>query len=45
MASEYFLRTKGLAFRVIVECESEEHQTELLDRFEAEGLKCKPLIS
>ena len=37
--------TRGLAFRVIVECESEEHQTELLDRFEAEGLKCKPLIS
>lgn len=34
-----------LEYRVIVECESEEQQTELLERFEAEGLECKPLIS
>ncbi|SRR5216684_478687 len=35
----------GLEFRIIVECESEEKQTELLERFETEGLKCKPLIN
>ena len=35
----------GLQFRVIVDCESEHHQAELLERFEQQGLKCKPLIS
>jgi hypothetical protein len=35
----------GLEFRVIVTCVDENQQTELLDRFEAEGLKCKALIS
>jgi hypothetical protein len=36
---------KGLEFRVVVDCDSEEQQTELLDRFEGEGLKCRALIS
>jgi hypothetical protein len=36
---------RGLAFRVIVDCLDEAHQTELLDRFKQEGLKCRALIS
>ncbi len=32
-------------FLVLVECASEEDQTALLARFQAEGLKCKPLLS
>jgi len=35
----------GLIYRVIVECTGEQHQTELIERFEVEGLKCQPLIS
>ena len=35
----------GFEFKVIVECASEEHQTELLERFRAEGLGCKALIA
>lgn len=34
-----------LEFRVIVDCENEEQQTELLERFKAENLKCRALIS
>ena len=37
--------TAGLSYRVVVDCESEDHQAELLERFEGEGLKCRPLIS
>ena len=36
---------EGLAYRVIVDCDGEQHQTELLERFESEGLTCRPLIS
>lgn len=35
----------GLLYKVIVECKSELQQTELLERFESEGLKCQALIS
>jgi ParB-like chromosome segregation protein Spo0J len=35
----------ALEHRIIVECKSETHQAELLERFEREGLKCRPLIS
>lgn len=35
----------GLSFRVVVDCVGEEHQQELLERFETEGLICRPLIS
>jgi hypothetical protein len=35
----------GLEFRIVVDCTSEMQQTELMDRFEGEGLKCRPLIS
>lgn len=35
----------GLSYRVVVDCRDEMHQTELLDRLEQEGLKCRPLIS
>jgi ParB-like chromosome segregation protein Spo0J len=35
----------GFQFRLIVDCESEQHQSELLEQFESEGLKCRPLIS
>ena len=36
---------EGLEYRVVVECESEAHQADLLARLESEGLKCRPLIS
>jgi ParB-like chromosome segregation protein Spo0J len=35
----------GLTYQVLIQCEGEQHQTRLLERFEQEGLKCKPLIS
>jgi hypothetical protein len=35
----------GLEYRVIVDCIGEGHQAELLERFDAEGLRCRPLIS
>jgi hypothetical protein len=34
-----------LAYRLVVECRDEAHQAELLQRLEAEGLSCSPLIS
>ena len=34
-----------LRFQVIVECDSEVHQVELLERFNGEGLKCRALIT
>lgn len=37
--------SEALQFRVVVDCEGEAHQGELLDRFKAEGLKCRALIS
>lgn len=35
----------GLQYRVIVDCASELHQRELLERFEKEGMTCRALIS
>jgi hypothetical protein len=35
----------GLAYRVIVDCRDEPHQTELIERFDGEELKCRALIS
>jgi hypothetical protein len=32
-------------FLILVECDGESQQVELLRRFQAEGLKCKPLLS
>jgi hypothetical protein len=32
-------------YLVLVECESEEHQVELLERFRQEGLTCRALLS
>lgn len=29
---------------IVIECESETHQRDLLERFDAEGLKCRALI-
>ena len=34
-----------LAYRVVVDCRDEMHQSETLDRLEAEGFTCRPLIS
>jgi ParB-like chromosome segregation protein Spo0J len=34
-----------LVYRVIVDCRDEAHQTEMIERFDAEGLKCRALIS
>jgi ParB-like chromosome segregation protein Spo0J len=36
---------EGLIYRVIVDCRDEAHQTELIERFDGEGLKCRALIS
>ena len=44
-AKEKVAGSRGLEFRIVVDCHSELHQTELLDRFESEDLKCRPLIS
>lgn len=35
----------GLKYSVVLTCKDEAHQLELIERFDAEGLKCKPLIS
>jgi len=35
----------GLTYQLLIHCDSEQHQTQLLERFEQEGLQCKPLIS
>lgn len=35
----------GLIFSVVVRCDSEAHQAEVLERLEREGLKCEALIS
>lgn len=35
----------GMTYSVVVRCTSEQHQTQLLEQFEAEGLKCEALIS
>jgi hypothetical protein len=35
----------ALQYRVIVDATSEQHQAELIERFEREGLTCRPLIS
>lgn len=33
-----------MQYRIIVDCESEQHQSLLLQQFEREGLKCRPLM-
>jgi ParB-like chromosome segregation protein Spo0J len=35
----------GLEYKVIVECASEEEQSMLLQKLEADGLSCRPVIS
>jgi len=35
----------GDQFMVLIECESEQEQAEMLERFNAEGLKCRALLS
>jgi ParB-like chromosome segregation protein Spo0J len=35
----------GLAYQVLVKCNSEAHQSEIIVELEAKGLECKPLIS
>lgn len=32
------------AFRILVECRDEDHQADLLERFETEGLICRPIM-
>src|SRR5690606_25030039 len=34
----------GLKYQVVAECKDEEEQTELLERLESDGFRCKPLI-
>jgi ParB-like chromosome segregation protein Spo0J len=35
----------GLAYSLVIRCKDETHQTELLERFEEEGLQCEVLMS
>ena len=35
----------ALSYRIVVDCRDEMHQGETLDRLEAEGFTCRPLIS
>ena len=35
----------GLEYRIVIECDNEQQQAELIARFDAEGLRSKPLIS
>lgn len=37
--------SSGMEYRIVVDCRDENQQTELLDRFDQEGLTCRPLIS
>jgi hypothetical protein len=39
------MRGIGLTYRIMVDCKDEEHQAKLLDKFERDGLSCKPVIS
>ena len=34
-----------MQYRIVVDCESERHQSMLLQQFESEGLTCRPLMS
>ena len=34
-----------LRYQIVIDCDNEAAQTAMLDRFEGEGIKCKPLIS
>ena len=34
-----------LRYQIVIDCDNEAAQTSMLDRFETEGIKCKPLIS
>jgi hypothetical protein len=38
-------RIDGMKFQIVVECEDEEHQVDLLGRIEALGISCRALIS
>lgn len=35
----------GLTYSIIIECQDETQQGELLERFESEGLQCKPMVT
>lgn len=35
----------GLEYRIVISCDNEQHQAELLERFELEGFTCRALIS
>jgi len=44
-AADAEAKLDGIHFQIVVDCSGEEHQTELLTRLEAEGLKVRPLMS
>lgn len=35
----------GLVYKIVVTCDDERHQGQLLERLEADGLTCSPLIA
>lgn len=38
-------KIEGMTYKVVITCENETQQLELLERFESEGLSCQALIS
>lgn len=38
-------RRTGLKYAIVIECDGEDHQAALLERFDGEGLKAKPSIT
>src|SRR5262249_4267957 len=44
-APDVTAKLTGLTYSVVVRCRDEQQQSELLERFEQEGLKCDALIS
>jgi len=37
-------KNMDMNYQIIIECENEKHQTDLLKRFEQEEIKCRPLM-
>lgn len=35
----------GLSYKIVITCDDERHQSELIERLEADGLTCSPLIA
>lgn len=38
-------QSDGLTFKIVITCDDGSHQAEVLERLEADGLRCSPLIA